>query len=150
MDPLNLNIDIQNHDASRPVLPAGTYQGQIAGAEVVESKNAAGNYNLMVTVKTIEPYESTKGTPINAGYSLKRWFPLQASEKQIEMGMGESFKDQLAIMVDNLFGTTAEDRPALNQDVITQMIGKAITFTTTVRSDDQYGDGNDLGRMLAA
>lgn len=148
MNPLDLNIDISSHDASRPLLPDGQYAGQVKSVTVEPSKAVPGNYNLVVVVATTEPNVSTKGTTINPGFEVKRWFPLQASEKQIAAGNAESFKDSLALLIDGLFNTTQGNRPALNQELITQMHGKPVLFSVKVRQDDQYGDSNDLGRMV--
>lgn len=149
MDPLSLNIDIANHDASRPVLPDGQYEGVIAAVTVVPSKQNPANHNLLIEVKTTTDNTSTKGTIMAPGVTIKRWFPLQASEKQISIGMENSWKDQIAVLVDGLFGTKQGERPALNQELITQMMGKEILFATKVRKDTEYGDGNELGRMTA-
>ena len=151
-DPLNLNVELANHDASRPLLPDGQHEGIIANVQVVMSKNADTPTfrNLMVTVKTTMEIMSTKGGMLAAGYELKRWLPLQASQKQIDAGNANSWKDQLSNMVDGIFGCSPADRPALNSETITEMIGKAITFSSKVRHDEQYGDSNDLGRMIAS
>lgn len=150
MDPLNINIDIANHDASRPLLPEGQYSGILKSAGVVPSKNAPGNFNLLIEVATTEEQTSTKGTPLRPGFSIRRWFPLQASEKQIEAGMENSWKDQLAVLVDGLFQSSQGNRPALDQALITQMSGMPVVFATKVTKDDTYGDGNELGRIAAA
>ncbi len=149
MDPLNLNIDIENHDASRPIMPQGEYAGVITASAVVPSKNSPGNFNWMITMSTSEVVQSTKGTPINPGYKMTRYLPLQASEKQKEAGMENSFKDQIALTVDAIFGTSQGNRPAFTQELVTQATGKDVKAAVVVRAaDGAFPESNDLARFL--
>lgn len=148
-DPLNLNIDINDHDASRKVLPEGTYPGVVKEAVFEQSKKVPGNWNLKVTVATTTDNTSTTGVTLGAGYPVSRWFPLQASPAQIEKGMEDNWKDDITNLVDGLFKTQMGSRPAFNQELVTQMSGIPVMLNVRVEDDPNFGLSNNITKILA-
>lgn len=69
-----------------PVLPRGDYP-VILLFDVVEKKDSPGKYNLLLTARTLYEAEGVAGNqpvPVNAGYSMRRYYPMQASPSQAD------------------------------------------------------------------
>ena len=151
MDPLSLNIDIENHDASRPILPKGEYPMVVVGSSIAPSKATPGNNNWHVELATTEVHTTTKGTELQPGFKLSTYIPLQASDKQIESGNKNAFKDRIALTVDAIFNTKQGSRPAFTQDLVTQAVGQAVKGALSIReAEGTFPESNDLGRVLSA
>ena len=146
--PLNLNINLAGVDTSRPVVADGTDTPMTVVEVSVDENRAKTGHNLVVVFATTQPVQSTKGKTINPGYRLTKYYPLQASPKQVESGMGDRPAIDLAMLVDALFGTDMTNRPNLDAEVIRQMTGKTARVILKIRESEEFGEQNEITRVL--
>ena len=161
IDPLALNIDVNEVETGRPTIADNTEATlECVAAEVAENK-ARNGFNLVLTWKTVEELPNSKGdgTMVPAGFTLKRWLALQPSDKvlaKVEELKAEGktseankslnrFKEDIASTLDAMFNTNKGSRPNLSQDVIAQMPSKTVRAVIKLRDDDQFGPSNELG-----
>lgn len=148
-DPLGINIDITNTDTTRPIIPDRTETVLVCKEVKVEPNKAGTGRNLVVTFQTAEPLVSTRGKTIAPGFMLTRWFPLQASPKQIEAGMETRYLEELATLVDAFFNTTQGTRPVLSGEVVSQMAGRTCKAVIRVEAAQDGSEANSVGRLFA-
>lgn len=147
----NLNVNIGDVDTSRPFIVDRTQvPATIDNMDVVDSKSSDGK-NLVVYFKTSEPAPSTKeGQVINAGYTLRKYYPLQASPKQIEAGREDGWREDIASLVDCALGTDNDSRPSeLTQELLQELFAKKVLLTVRLEESDQYGMSNSISRVSA-
>lgn len=151
LDPLAMNLDLTKVDTSYTALITGVYPVVIDNAEVVESKATPGNYNLQLTLKTLEPATSTKGQAANKtddvkpGYTVKNWIPLQQSPNPD----APDFKEGLATLLDAAFNITdPSDRPPFNAKTIQGLKGQKCLVKLAYVDDETYGPSNNVKRLL--
>ena len=143
---LALNVDLAGHDASRPLLPPADYPLSIKEIKVEENKDKTGR-NLVVSFATTQPATSVTGKPIPVGQVLTNYYPLQASEKQIEKGTPDAWKDRIALLIDAALQTDETTRPNLNGEVAAAMYGKVVLGSVSIEKTEQYGEQNRLGQL---
>lgn len=141
IDPLNLNVDLNNVDTGRPVLPAGMYAMKVDNVEVVENKAGTGR-NLIVDFALTQPAESTKGHPVHAGFRVRSYYPLQASEKNPDSDL---WKQQLARLQDVITGSSLGNRGPFNPYEFRE---KEILVDLVVENTDEFGDQNRVKRLV--
>lgn len=143
-----LNINLAGHDATYPIAPPMDYPLQIKGLAVEENKDKTGK-NLVLEFVSINPGTSTRGKAMAPGdLKLKKWYPLQASEKQIAEGKHDSWKNGLCNLIDAVFGTSETDRPDLTPEIAAQIPGKVVLGSVTIENDPQFGEQNRLGKIV--
>lgn len=147
MDPLmSLNVDLAGHDATRPIIPPSDQPLVIADIKVDDNKDKTGK-NLIVEFQTTQPITSTRGKPVQVGTKLTNYYPLQASQKQIEAGTPLAFKDRIALLLDAAFNTGESNRPNLNTDTAIALKGKVVLASISIDNDPQYGEQNRVGTL---
>lgn len=137
----NLNIDTESVDTSRPYLPPGTYPFNIKDISVVPSKNAPGNKNLKVDFVLADAVEAANGVPVNPGFPLSKYYPLQQSPK----ANAPKFEVDIAVLIESALGVKAP----LSSEVARELIGKTVGLTLKVTQSEQYGTGNEIARVKA-
>jgi len=136
-DPLSLNIPLQNFDSSRPLLPEGDYEFQIAEATVAPNKDKTGR-NLELKFSLTSPATATNGATINPNYPVFNIYPLQAKEGGKDP---DFFRRNLCDLLDAVLGTTISDRPALTMDVVNSFVGRKVLVHVYV---DEYPENSGV------
>ena len=142
IDILDVNLDLAGVDTSMPRLEPGTYAMSIASVSIKPNKAGTGR-NMQVEFATTSQANSTKGDTIHEGYKISKYYPLQ----QAENANAPNFKRDICILIDAVFGTTQETRPALNSETINSMKGKIVDVIVGVSTSDQYGESNEVKRI---
>jgi len=146
MDPLGLNIDLNEVDTSMPVLTEGLYILNIDKIEVVENKDKTGN-NLLVMYKTVAPATSIKGQAegktedIRPGYPLRQYMPLQNNPDKPD---ARDFTENLAVLQDAVTGSTKGNR---GRFMPSTYIGKQVAARVKIQDDPNYGKQNSIARV---
>lgn len=139
-DALGLGLDLSTVDTSRPVLPEGMYALVVDKVEVAPNKAGNGN-NLLMVWKTLEDSpDSTGDKVINAGFPLRKYYPLQQSENE----KAPDFKQDLARLQDAMEGTTQGNRPAFNPY---NYQGRRVIAKLKIKVDDVYGAQNEIVKL---
>jgi hypothetical protein len=138
IEPLDLDIDLNNVDTTMPIVPAGLRDLRIKSVDKVENK-AKDGYNLKVVFETVDPVESLQGKELKPGFPLTRYFSLQPSKKE---GSTWDFKVPLAQLLDAAYGTAMGDRPKISKD----LEGKVVRAMVKVREEDGV-KSNDVDRL---
>lgn len=111
---LDLNIDLSNVDTSFPCLAAGVYPVTVSGAEVVSNKAGTG-HNLAMKYALAQEGTDLNGMPVQSGFPLKEWYPLQQSENP----NAPDFKRGLAL----LFKAASMEGESLTKETLAKLIG---------------------------
>lgn len=137
---LDINVNLREVDTSMPVLEKGKYGAVIKDCEVLENKEKTG-HNLKVSFATIEPGTSTKGEPVNPGFPLSRFFPLQQSSNP----KAPPFLRDICKLIDAALGTDDTTRPENLNSALEDIKGRELTLVLTVReATDEYDATNDV------
>lgn len=149
MDPLDIDIDTNAIDTSRPVLAETLADLEVVSAEPAENSRKDG-YNLVVAFKTTTALKSIKDTEVQPGFSLKAWYPLQSKDKET----GEATQDwmrNIVQLIDAALGTTKEkgDRPTLKVGVAS-LPGKTVRARITVEDMQNGLPGNSVRSVSVA
>jgi len=148
MDPLGLNINLNDVDNSMPVLVEGLYVVTVDKIEIVENKEKTGN-NLLVIFKTASDATSLKGQAegkeldIKAGFQLRQYMPLQNNPSKPD---ARDFQENLATLQDAVTGSKKGSRgPFLPSTYINRQVAARIK----VKDDPDYGLQNNISRLTA-
>lgn len=139
IEPLDIDVDLSNVDTSMPLLPVALYDLVIDDLKKEDNKDKTG-HNLTVTFKTTSPIESVQGKPINPGFTLKKWFPLQPSKKE---NTTWDYRTGLAQLIDAAYGTTMGDRPKITDD----LKGKVVRARVNIEKNKEGLDANAIGAL---
>lgn len=130
LDPLNLDIDINDVDTSLPSLAPGEVPMRIVKVEVKPStKNPSDNY-FVVQLQTTDIATSTKGTPINPGFNAFYRMALQQNQSE----NAPDFKIALAKFSDAVFGERRQPRE------FPESVGKTVLAVIKPTKDTTYGE----------
>jgi len=130
LDPLNLDIDINDVDTSSPSLAPGEIPMRIVKVEVKPSaKNPSDNY-FVVQLQTIDTATSTKGTAINPGFNAFYRMALQQNQSD----NAPDFKIALAKFSDAVFGERRQPRE------FPESVGKTVLAVIKPTKDTTYGE----------
>lgn len=144
-EPLNLNIGLGDVDTSMPRLASGKHLMGIKKAEVGPNKAGTG-HNLLVSFATKEPAESTAGDVLNPGFQVRKYYPLQQSDKE----NAPDFRRDIAVLIDAAYNVDdANNRPTLSQETIAGLVGREVVVTVKVTQSDEYGEQNEVGMISA-
>ena len=141
MPALDANIELAGVDTSMPVLETNeNLPVVIKDVDVASNKDKTGR-NLVVKFATLNEERSTKGDPVNAGYPLTKYFPLQQSKND----KAPDFRRDICKLIDACFGTTQEDRPSLNSETIEALKGKELLVSVKIReATDEFDAQNEI------
>jgi hypothetical protein len=142
----SLNITLQGKDFERALLPDGQHPMQVTNAQVKPNKKG-DNYNLVVESTIVNPTPSAnkEGVTLEPGkVKLTTYDNIYQTEGQKEAGVEP--EQALAQIIDAVFGTTAEDRPNLTADTLSQMIGRQFFGQVITENSDVYGKQSRLVR----
>jgi hypothetical protein len=149
LDPLGLNINLQEVDTSRPVLLAGEYIFEIDEMSVVDKKDDPSKKNLMAVLKLVSDGEDLDGKPIKPGYQLRKYMPLQQSDKE----NAPDFRRDLVIFTCHAFGIDASQKNAHNRPTsvppLNEFHGRRLKLVLTVKDDDT-GKSNEIKAIKPA
>lgn len=150
LDPLGLNIDLRSVDTSRPVLKAGEYIFEIDEMSVVAKKDDETKRNLMAVLKLVtEGAQGVDDKPINPGYQLRKYMPLQQSDKD----NAPDFKRDITLFTCHAFGIDADQKNAHNRPSsippLNEFHGRRLKLILTVKDDDT-GKTNEIKAIKAA
>lgn len=141
-DPLNATVQLKGIDTSIPLLPEGDYVVQVKESSVDPNKDKSGlNWNLKLGLTS--PATSVDGRDVKPDFPLFTVFALQARDDSKDV---EAFKRNLGQAVDALFGSTKDDRPDFNRDLVDAAVGK--TAIATVYIDEYQGNKSNKVRRL--
>jgi len=134
------NIDLAGVSTKMPVLQADHYAAIVKEAKVEPNKEKTGR-NLVVKFTITTEGVSTTGEPVNAGYPVTKYYPLQQSPNP----KAPDFRRDICKLIDACYGCEEDTRPALNGETISAMLGKEVLLKLKVRSaDDQYDESNEI------
>lgn len=148
MDPLGLNLDLNDVDTSMPVISEGLYVLTVDKIEIVENKSKTGN-NLLVIYKTTGPTTSLKGQlegkelDIAAGFQLRQYMPLQQNPDKPD---ARDYTENLANLQDAVTGSKKGTR---GKFMPSTYIGRQVAAKVKVQDDPDYGKGNSIARLSA-
>ena len=140
---LNLNIDLSNVDTTMPVLSSGLYNLTIKNFEVAENKKKTGQ-NLVATFATttqetsVQAMEKGEMGDLKPGFTIRKWYPLQQSDNPD----APDFTRDLAILQEAALGVKK------NLD-LNELLDKLVAAKVKVSDSEEYGLGNDIGRISA-
>jgi hypothetical protein len=138
MQPLNLNLN--GVDTTPDRLQKGKYVMEIKEASFVESKNTAGNWNLLVVFATVQDETSQKGSTLSPGMQVRTYMPCQQSDNP----KAPDFRVQLAKFLDGVYNTP-EARPDLQAAVASgELVGKQLMVSVGFKEDETYGPSNEV------
>lgn len=141
---LNLNIDIKDTDTSFPVLKAGMHEMIIKETNIAPNKAGNGN-NLLVVFATTEESESLSGDTLKPGFTVRKYYPLQDSEKDNSM-----WKRNLATLIDAALKIkNPSDRPLITEEVIASLRGESVKVTTKIEHSAEYGPQANVSSVNA-
>ena len=146
MDPLGLNLDLNDVDTSMPVLVEGLYILTVDKIEIVENKDRTGN-NLLVIFKTASDATSLKGQAegkehdIKAGFQLRQYMAMQDNPNKPD---ARSFKENLATFQDAVTGSKKGNRGPF---LPSTYIGRQVAARIKVKDDPDYGMQNNIARL---
>jgi hypothetical protein len=145
-DPLaNLNIDTNDVDTSMPCILDKKVGATITEATIEQNKRGNG-FNLVVKFSTSTVAEGSAG-PINPGYPLRKYYPLQQSENP----KAPDFRRDIALLIDAVFQPESPaSRPPLNTETVNDMIGKEVILKLKIEESDEYGAQNSVTGVIAA
>lgn len=139
-NPFNFDVDLKKVDTTPPRLPAGLIPVQVSKSEIKQNKREDG-YNWVVTFSTTEPLQDSKGErTINPGYPLTAYLPLQPSDNP----KAPDFREGLAKLIDAAFGTSMEDRPTFNEELVGAIVGQELKLRISLEDDPTYGLSNNI------
>lgn len=144
---IDVGFDVGEAELDRPVLKPGTYKFTITSTSKEPSKSTEGGENLVVNYSLAEMAESTKGEPINPGFTLRQWNPMKPVGKMTE----KQIKDRLGSIH---FAATGEKTGKITTD---KWIGKTVRVRIALReprkneqTGQEYGASNDIQRVYPA
>jgi hypothetical protein len=139
-DPLSFEINMTEVNTDMPRLPKGEYLFGIKEATVAPNKEQTG-HNLMVIFELRQPATSHTGDPINAGYPVRKYYPLQQSQKE----NAPDFRRDIAILLDAAYGVkNPADRPKLNTETIAGLAQRNVVLVLNLKDDENYGLQNEI------
>lgn len=144
--PLDLTIDLNGIDNSRPVLLAGVYEMVIKSVEILANKQQTGR-NMLVEFATVHNETSVSGQKegkqgdVNPGFTVRKYYPLQQSENP----KAPDFRKDLCFLHDAVHGTTAANRGGLDP---ASYVDQHVMVKLRVESDETYGDQNSVNGVL--
>lgn len=143
MDPLSFDIEMTEVDTSMPRLPKGEYLFGIKSGEIKENKEQTG-HNLLVIFELRNAATGLNGEPISAGYQIRRYYPLQQSQKE----NAPDFRRDIAVLLDAAYKVKdAKDRPKLNNETIAGLAQRNVVLSIKVKDDPAYGLVNEIGSV---
>lgn len=144
MNPLNLNIDLSKVDTSMPLLAPGNYHVIIQDAKVDENKAGTG-HNLVATYATVDAETTSSGDLLRAGFRLRKWYPLQGSEKDQTL-----YLQRLAVLFDAAFKITdPSERKPITPELIASLIGCEVIITVKIEKDQNGAEQNNVTMVKA-
>lgn len=143
IEPIVLDVDLNQVDTSIPVIKPGLYDMEVADITKEENKDKTG-YNLKVKFVTKEPAKSHKDEEqeINAGFPLFKYYPLQKKE-----GGSDKFdwRVGLAQLIDACLGTEMGNRPGFNAS---ELLNKTVRVAVAVSvNKDTEQPQNEIKRI---
>jgi hypothetical protein len=144
-DPLNVSVPLAGVDTTLPLLPEADYVVQCVESTIDPNKDKTGlNWNLKLA--TTEPTTSADGSrQINPNFPVFMTLALQPREDSKDT---EAFRRSLGEAVDALFGTSKENRPDFNRNLVASAVGK--TCIAHVYIDEWQGKQNNKVKRLKA
>ncbi len=140
-EPLQLDIPTQEVDTAMPRLIDGDYPCRVDKQEIVPSKQGEGKHNLLVIFKTTVPAESQKGDSVNAGYPVRKYYPLQQSENPD----APDFRRDLCLLLDAAYNVEdPANRPNITNDTLAGLMGKEVLVKVKLVDDEEYGWSNEV------
>lgn len=141
-DPLNVNVPLAGVDTSIPLLPEADYPVQIKESTVDPNKDKTGlNWNIKFA--TTEPTKSVDGRDVKPGFPIFSVYALQAREDSKD---AEAFKRQLGQAVDAIFGTSKDNRPDFNRELVNSAVGRPVIAHVFI--DEYQGNQNNKIKRL--
>lgn len=148
-DPLSISIPLGDVDTSRPLLPEGDYKFQISESVVQPNRDQNGR-NWHMQLNLVDPAQSVpdeKGNTrqINPNFPMFLDAPLQMKEGTKAPNW---FRENLAMIVDALEGTTKDNRPDLSAEIVSKATGKIVLATIQLRENDRSHEKENSVRRL--
>ena len=146
MDPLGLNLDLNDVDNTMPILVEGLYILTVDKVELVENKDKTGN-NLLVIFKTASDATSLKGqaegkeNDIKAGFQLRQYMAMQDNPNKPE---ARSYKENLATFQDSVTGSKKGNRGPFQP---LTYVGHQVAARIKCKEDPDYGMQNNIARL---
>lgn len=145
--PLDLNVDMSDVSTAMPLIPNGTVA--LLGIKSFEvSPNKAGTgKNLMVQFFLEEPTTSTMGDTINRGFPLRKYYPLQQSDKE----GAPDFRRDVKLLLMAVFNTDEDNCPNLTSETLSQLPGQQVVGTIKIdKGTPEYpNDSNSISKLVA-
>lgn len=141
-DPLNVAIPLAGVDTSMPLIPEQDVLVQIVESSIDANKDKTGlNWNLKCA--STAPLTSTDGRDVKPNYPFFTTFALQARDDSKDT---DAFRRNLGEAVDAIFGTTKENRPDFNRELVNSAVGK--TVLAHIYIDEYQGRQNNKIKRL--
>lgn len=145
----SLNLDLKSVDTTPPRIEDGTKAIlEIAKAECLGNK-AGDGYNLLVEFKTTDELPNNKGTSMQPGYTLSKYYPLQQAEQKPGKGAPPDFKIDLTKLVLAAYDVAQSEAPEFNDETVSGLVGKRVSATIKLKDDPQYGPSNEVANIKA-
>lgn len=144
IDPLNVDIQLGDVETSVPLLPEADYALQVAESTIDPNKDKTGlNWNLKLVTTT--PATSVDGRDVAPNFPVFTVCALQAREDSKDP---DAFKRMIAQTIDAIFGTTKENRPNFNRELVDAAVGKQVLAHVFI--DEYQGNKNNKVKRLKA
>jgi len=147
-DPLSpLDIELKGKDFTPALIPEGSHPLQLVAAELRPNK-AGTNMNLYLKSTVVNPTPTTvEGVVAEPGErNFETWDGVYTTEAMAAKGMDAL--DGICSIIDAVLGTSADDRPNLNEETINQMVGRQFVGLVKHQNDPQFGTQDRLVRYL--
>lgn len=130
LDPLGLNIDLENTDTSNPSLSVGEHPMMIVKSEIKPWAKDPSKRSLVISMKTVDATLDTNGNDLAPGIYMFYRLALQQQEGAFD------FRKDLARLTEAAFG----ERRNLTNEVRQELTGKVVLAVVKPSKDTTYGE----------
>ncbi len=149
-DPLNIEIQLQDVDTSFPLLPEADYPLVVVESKVETNYDKNGvQWSLVYGLDT--PAESVSGKPLATGTKVYPDWPLQLQPRADGKGgaewSGSAAERSLCATVDAIFGSSKENRPGFNRELVDGAVGRHVIGHVIIDMDKNGVQRNKVTRL---
>jgi len=134
---VSLDVDLSKADIEFPLFPAGLVRLKIKGFRVEPNKAQTGR-NLVAFFSTEQTLTTTKGFEKGPGFTFKKYYPLQASEKNPDW-------DWTANLAQLKNAALGHHDGAFNSE---ELVGKELIGKVTIETGER-GEMNSIDKLMS-
>lgn len=131
-------MNLSDQETGMPTLRAGQIKVRVKKIEIVPNSKKDGNL-VKIQLETLDPWESTKSTPVNPGFPLFGQISLRPTEKYPQSNIMKALAEFMECFLGSKDGTFMP---------LDKYIGQEGVVVVKPESTAEYGDQTRLVRYI--